>query len=255
MKDILSAAGRDVLARFARTTVLLAFDFDGTLAPIVRDPARAAMRPTTRRLLARVARLYPCVVISGRGRADVLRRVSAIRIRTVIGDHGIEASTAPREFRRKAGRWTRLLRRRLDRWPGVTVEEKPYSVSVHYRNARRKPVARAAVLRAAGSLRSARLIGGKDVVNVVPRGASHKGTALERERIRRRCRTAIYVGDDETDEDVFGGGRTARLLAIRVGARRTSRAGYCIRSQAGIDALLRALIALRAGTAGRPPKS
>jgi len=255
MREILSATGRDVLARFARTPVLLAFDFDGTLAPIVRDPQRAAMRPVTRRLLARLARLYPCVVISGRGRADVLRRVGAIAIRNVIGDHGIEASGAPRALRRKVGRWARLLSRQLERWEGVTVEEKPYSVSVHYRNARRKPEARAAVVRAAGNLVAVRLIGGKDVVNVLPRGAAHKGRALERERIRRRCRTAIYVGDDETDEDVFGGGRTARLLAIRVGVRKTSRAEYCVRSQARIDALLRALIALRAGPEGRSPES
>jgi trehalose-6-phosphatase len=71
--------------------------------------------------------------------------------------------------------------------------------------------------------------------------------ALKRERIRWRCRTAIDVGDDETDEDVFASSDADRLLAIRVGARRSSRAPYFVRSQARIDALLRALIALRTG--------
>lgn len=247
MKDILSPANRDVLARFARTRVLVAFDFDGTLAPIVRDPARARLRPVTRRLLVRVARLYPCVVISGRARADVLRRVSMTGVRTVIGNHGMEPWNAPEEPRPDVRRWAHVLRQRLERRRGVTVEEKQYSVSVHYRRARRKRETRAAILRAAASLRPVRLIGGKDLVNFLPRAAMHKGVALEQERIRRRCRTAIYVGDDDTDEDVFAAGRADRLLAIRVGARSSSQAPYFVRSQVRIDALIRELIALRTG--------
>jgi len=247
MKDILSRSNRDVLARFARTRVLLAFDFDGTLAPIVCDRARALMRPATRRLLARLARLYPCVVISGRARADLLRRVRTSGVRTVIGDHGMEPWDAREEPSREVRRWARVLRQQLERWRGVSVEEKRFSVSIHYRGARRKREARAAVLQAAAALRPARMIGGKDLVNLLPQAAMHKGVALERERIRRRCRTAIYVGDDDTDEDVFANARADRLLAIRVGARRSSKAPYFVRSQARIDGLLRELIELRTG--------
>jgi len=247
MKDILSRSNRDVLARFTRTRVLLAFDFDGTLAPIVCDRARALMRPATRRLLARLARLYPCVVISGRARADLLRRVRTSGVRTVIGDHGMEPWDAREEPSREVRRWARVLRQQLERWRGVSVEEKRFSVSIHYRGARRKREARAAVLQAAAALRPARMIGGKDLVNLLPQAAMHKGVALERERIRRRCRTAIYVGDDDTDEDVFANARADRLLAIRVGARRSSKAPYFVRSQARIDGLLRELIELRTG--------
>jgi trehalose 6-phosphate phosphatase len=88
-------------------------------------------------------------------------------------------------------------------------------------------------------------VGGKQVVNIVPARAPHKGAALERERARRRCTTAIYVGDDETDEDVFTLGRPEALLTIRVGRRRSSAAAYYLRSQREIDALLRALARLR----------
>ena len=55
MKDILSRAHREVLQQYAWSNVLLAFDYDGTLAPIVRDPEKAAMRPAMRRLLVQVA--------------------------------------------------------------------------------------------------------------------------------------------------------------------------------------------------------
>ena len=50
MRNILLEPNRQVLEEFARSNALLAFDFDGTLAPIVADPARARMRPATTRL-------------------------------------------------------------------------------------------------------------------------------------------------------------------------------------------------------------
>jgi trehalose-6-phosphatase len=79
-----------------------------------------------------------------------------------------------------------------------------------------KKLARAAILEAAASLGDVRIVGGKQVVNLLPKGAPDKGKALERERERLCCDTAIYVGDDETDEDVFALDQPTRLLSIRV---------------------------------------
>ena len=59
MMDILAKRTQGLLARYARSNLLLAFDYDGTLAPIVNVPERANMRPTTRRLLKRVCERYP----------------------------------------------------------------------------------------------------------------------------------------------------------------------------------------------------
>ena len=92
-----------------------------------------------------------------------------------------------------------------------------------------------------------RLVGGKLVVNVVVPNAPHKGLALERERAHLACDTVIYVGDDETDEDVFQIDRPGQLLSIRVGRKRTSAAPYYIRNQAEIDRLLETLVAARGG--------
>ncbi|HSD11890.1 MAG TPA: trehalose-phosphatase, partial [Candidatus Binatia bacterium] len=90
MKDVLKPSNRRVLAEFAGSNLLLAFDFDGTLAPIVATPARARMRATTARLMNELKDLYPCVVISGRARADVLERLGNLPGLGVIGNHGIE---------------------------------------------------------------------------------------------------------------------------------------------------------------------
>jgi len=60
-----------------RSRPLLAFDYDGTLAPIVSDPARAAVRTGTRELLTRLRLDTLCVVVSGRPRRDLVRRLAA----------------------------------------------------------------------------------------------------------------------------------------------------------------------------------
>ena len=245
MKDILSRASREVLQQFAWSNVLVAFDYDGTLAPIVRDPEKAAIRTKTRRLLCEVALLYPCIVVSGRARADARRFLRGIPLKQIVGNHGIEPWQATRPIIDEVTRWAPLLRRWLSPYKGVRIENKTYSVAVHYRQSREKKKARAAIRAAAAALGSTRLVGGKQVVNILPEGAPHKGVALEKERDRLRRDTAIYVGDDETDEDVFGLDQPGRLLTIRVGPRMGSQASYYVKNQAAVDGLLTALVSLR----------
>lgn len=245
MAPLLDRQHRDVLQQFAWSKVLLAFDFDGTLAPIVADPRRAILRPSTRALLSEVARRYPCVIISGRAHADVRKRVAGLGIQSVIGNHGLEPWGSADRFARAVRRWMPVLKRKLAPIAGVKIEDKHFSVAIHYRHARRKKEARAAILAAVASLGAVRIVGGKQVVNVLPVGAPHKGVALERERERLGCDTAIYVGDDETDEDVFTLHQPGRLLAVRVGANKSSLASHHLGSQRDIDRLLKALIAYR----------
>ena len=254
MRDILAAASGDVLDRFARSRPLLAFDFDGTLAPIVADPARAAMRASTRRLLERAAGAYPCIVISGRSRADVGRRLHGVRLRGVVGNHGLEPWRAAPRLVREVRRFVPLLEARLRGVAGVVIEDKGLSLAVHYRRSRDKQEARARIRAAAARLGPARLMGGKQVLNILPAGAPDKGLALERARARLGRATAVYVGDDETDEDVFRLARSKRLLAIRVGRKRGSAAPYYIRTQADIDRLLRRLLASAGAVVALPAR-
>lgn len=248
MKRILAAAQRGVIEPFAWSRTLLAFDYDGTLAPIVERPEEAAIRAATRRLLTRVAALYPCVVISGRAIHDVSARVASLGLRGVVGNHGLEPWKATKRIHRRVREWRPLFERALDGESGVELEDKSYSLAVHYRRSRRKKRVRRLVEEAAAGLDKVRLIGGIEVINIVPADAPHKGIALERERRRLGCDTAIYVGDDETDEDVFALDQPGRLLSIRVGPSAASRADYYIESQAEIDQLLSLLIRLRDGT-------
>lgn len=248
MRDILAANQRGLIEPFAWSRTLLAFDFDGTLAPIVDRPEDAVMRASTRSLIMRAAALYPCVVISGRAIPDVTRRVDNLGLRAVIGNHGLEPWKATRKIHRRVREWRPIFEEALRNEPGVEIEDKSYSLAVHYRRSRAKKKVRQIVEAVAAPLDRVRLIGGIEVINVVPADAPHKGIALERERSRLRCDTAIYVGDDETDEDVFALDQPGRLLSIRVGLKKTSQADFFLRSQADIDSLLRLLIRLREDT-------
>ena len=245
MRDILAAKQRGVIEPFAWSQTLLAFDFDGTLAPIVDVPAQAAMRPATRALLSRVAALYPCVVISGRAMPDVTERVKGLGLRGVVGNHGVEPWRATKHIHRRVREWRPLFERALAKEAGVEIEDKNYSLAIHYRRSRAKKHVRALIDGVARDLEDIRRIGGIEVVNLVPADAPHKGIALERERARLRCDTAIYVGDDVTDEDVFALDQPGRLLTIRVGRKVTSGADFFIKSQMEMDTLLRTLIGLR----------
>jgi trehalose 6-phosphate phosphatase len=249
MKNILSGASREVLQQFALSNVVVAFDYDGTLAPIVRVPARAVMRKTTYKLVGHLAKLYPCVVISGRAQRDALGRLHGLELQGILGNHGVEPWDASPKLAALVSGWRPLLEIRLAGLHGVKVEDKTFSIAVHYRQSSEKTKARSTILRAAAVLEGARVIGGEQAINILPKGAPHKGIALERERARLECDTAIYVGDDETDEDVFRLDKPGQLLSIRVGRRRSSMAEYFVDGQREIDALLRALVALRKGAA------
>ena len=254
-RNILTKRHLPVLANFAASNVLLAFDYDGTLAPIARTPAAARMRPETRRLLARVARRYPCVVISGRPLDDLTRRLHRIPVWHLVGDHGFEVSGGPQSQMRHVRDWVKQLRQRLPARRGLVIEQKKNSVTVHYRHVRNKRRVLEAIADAVGYLKDARSLGGAEAVNLLPCGGPHKGVALQQARRVFACDTAIYVGDDDTDEDAFASAASDRLLSIRVGTGNASLARYRLRTQREVDTLLKSLLELRTTRSAtrRPP--
>ena len=250
MADILAKPHLATLGAFASSNVLLAFDYDGTLAPIVSTPSRARLRAETRRLLGQIVRRYPCVVISGRRLDDVSKRLSGIPIWYVFGNFGNEPAAADSRASETVRDWMPRLTERLPTHRGMVVEEKQYSVTIHYRHVRDKRRALAAIEHAIRELPDVRILGGLHAVNLLPGGGPDKGVALQQAQRQFACDHAIYVGDDETDEDAFASAGPERLLSIRVGASRTSGARYCLTRQADIDTLLRTLVSLRAHEAG-----
>jgi trehalose 6-phosphate phosphatase len=234
------AAG--VLERLAAEDLLVALDFDGTLAPIVKEPSQAAMRPSTRRLLSEVARLYPCAVVSGRREEDVLALLGGVTVWYVLGNRSLQPPDDVARWSRQVDEWRPQLGA-LGAIEGVAIEDKSVSLAIHYRNAADHERARDAIVQAAALLGRVRIVAGKDVVNLLPEGGPDKGAAVERVRARIGCTSVLYAGDDRTDEDAFA---RSRVVGVRVGAEPASAAKYHLRDQDEIDDLLDRLIALRA---------
>ncbi len=241
-RDILDPEHISVLRTFAQRGVLLAFDYDGTLSPIAPTPESARLPATTKRLLVRVAAQYPLVVISGRALADISVRVADIGVRHVFGNHGLEWSGGTSRPRAQVHSWAEQLREQLSGHPGVFVEDKTHSLSVHYRLAPDNERALQFILPVVRALPQVRIICGAAAVNLLPEHGANKGVALRRALEESGCERAIYVGDDDTDEDAFGAVKRDLLLGIRIGPSWTSRARYHLDSQESIDLLLQELI-------------
>jgi trehalose 6-phosphate phosphatase len=246
-RDILDPVHISDLRTFARSRVLLAFDYDGTLSPIALSPERARLPAAIKRLLVRVAQRYPLVVISGRALVDISARVADIDVRQIFGNHGLEWSGATSRPRVQVRQWVDQLHEQLDGIPGIVIEDKAHSLSVHYRSAQDHGRALRLILPVVRALPGARIISGAAAVNLLPDHGANKGVALRRALDTSGCERAIYVGDDETDEDAFAAFKPDRLLPIRIGASKKTHARYHLESQESMDLLLRALIEARDG--------
>jgi len=232
-----------VLETLARSRTLCAFDFDGTLAPLAAHPDQGRLTARTQQLLARLAGCYPCLVLSGRARHDLLGKLNGLPIQRAIGSHGADAGHETPALAALVQGWKAALESGMNPIPGVWVEDKGASLAIHYRQSQRKPHSRRHILKATRGLPQARVFGGKCVVNIVAEDAPHKGMALARERDRLAAEWVLYVGDDTNDEDAFAIG--GNLAGVRIGRSARSHARYYLKNQSEIDTLLESLVSLR----------
>jgi trehalose 6-phosphate phosphatase len=231
MIHALSAEGRTRIAAFLARQPLITFDIDGTLAPIVTRPEDARIPASLQEALARLAARTPVALLTGRARSDALRMVSFTPA-FVLGNHGIEglpgAEGRTAALARTCAGWLAALDARALEAAGVAIEDKRYSLSLHYRHARDHEAARGEIEAQCAALTPApALIGGKCVVNVLPPGAPNKGSALRELIAQLPSGCALYAGDDDTDEHVFDLPREL-VLGVRVGASATSQAALLI---------------------------
>ncbi|MFZ3015213.1 MAG: trehalose-phosphatase [Nitrospira sp.] len=248
MDYLLTEKGKLDLEAILKGRSLYAFDFDGTLAKIVREHHAARLSRPIRFWLEKLATRAPTAIISGRSVEDLRSRVGTT-VPHLIGNHGSEGPHTRQEdiqqVRETSSGWLELITGRFQdelTRSGVVVENKSYSLSFHYRTVDQRDEARALITRIIAELSPPpRIVLGKSVVNVMPPTASHKGTALLEYMRRLDCSTALYVGDDETDEDVFAL-RDHRILTVRVGKKKGSAARYFLKRQTEITEMLRLLV-------------
>jgi len=243
--------GEEALAYAMCLRPLLAFDFDGTLAPIVPRPHAARISVALARRLDMLSRLLPVAVVTGRSVGDVAPRLG-FRPQFVIGNHGAEdpamtASDAGKEL--EPLRSHLRSRAKMLRAARVEVEDKLYSIALHYRLAADRPKALNTINSVLSeTLGNTKAFGGKCVVNIVPENAPDKADAVESLVRRSGSASAIFVGDDVNDETVFIRSQP-NWLTVRVGRDdRGSRARYFLDNITEVGMMLQRMLELAAST-------
>ncbi len=247
MKDALKALGslRKRIEKGYRPILFL--DFDGTLAPIRRDPKKAHMSERTRQIVRTCSTLCSVYIVSGRKLSDLRSRTRIPNV-TYAGNHGMEWTLGNTVHRAKLSPAARSDVREalrslapLSRLRGVIVEDKGISISFHYRavaRMRRDRIERAAQEKLARIAARGRIevLHQKKLLDVRPR-AAHKGDFV-RDVLARSGRNAfgIYIGDDATDEDAFT--MLTSSMTIRVGRAQKSAAKFSLPSIGSVNRFL-----------------
>lgn len=231
---------------------LFCFDYDGTLTPIVASPELARLPGSTREALDSLNRTpnFTVAIVSGRALAEIKEMVGLEGL-IYVGNHGLELAGPGIDYLNPAARAARpfieeaavLLDKKLSIFPGVRVEDKELSLSIHYRRADEEDVPRIkdlihSVLDPFLSSGKLKVSSGKKVIEVRPPVGWDKGKIVVwligeiSAREKTDSLLTVYLGDDRTDEDAF---RTlsGQGITVRVGEEEAdSRAEY---SAPGVD--------------------
>jgi trehalose-phosphatase len=201
--------------------LLFLLDYDGTLADFTHDPEKSNLSNRHRSLLLALARRYPLILVSGRYAAS-LRRVSGLRTLPIVGTHGFEASRLPKGLRFATKAQEKLYHR--DAWmlwnavkdmtrlfPGIHIEKKPFSSTLHYRGIQLKKGQEKAIwleyrkrFKKVATPKAWELHPGKKMIEALPKGFSKAGAVAKILKAFPGY-LPIIAGDDQAD-----------LLAMRV---------------------------------------
>ncbi len=243
--------------------IYLLLDYDGTLAPIVRVPGEAAIPRSTKDLLRRLSRTPDCriAVVSGRALKDLSARVGIKGI-VYVGNHGFEIrgpkirfkSPVSLRYRKTLDEIKAKLKKRLGPIKGTLIEDKGFSLSVHYRLADKK--GKAAVKNEFYDTlfpylfkKDVRTTSGKMILEVRPPVSWNKGKVVlwllgQRSDIiqdKRGKVLPLYIGDDTTDEDAFESLKD-RGITIFVGRPGKTKARFYLKDTSEVARFLRDIL-------------
>jgi trehalose 6-phosphate phosphatase len=210
---------------YRRTAILL--DVDGTLLDLAPTPHDVRVPSTLRRTLERLHESTggALALVSGRSLSDIDLIFKPLKL-SAIGGHGAEirlanssgtCAGAPLLDEELKERFTDIAALA----PEIIVEDKGYSVAIHYRLVpHKKRAIEDAVAAICADLApdSLEVLPGKAVLEIKKSGFS-KGTAI-RELMAHppfAGRRPVFVGDDTTDETAFAVMPEFNGLAISVG--------------------------------------
>jgi trehalose 6-phosphate phosphatase len=211
----------------------LFLDFDGTLVELAETPDAIRVSPELPHLLQRLGQRLDgrLAIVSGRSILDLERYLSC-RGLAVSGSHGLELRLSDGSFVPLAApRGLDGVRKEIGRFaeaaPGLLVEQKPFSVAIHYRRAPEREEQVRAFMAQLAARTGLSVQQGKMVTELRPAGAD-KGDAVRAFMLQPPFAGArpIFVGDDLTDEDAFHAAAELGGGGVLVGPERGSAAKW-----------------------------
>ncbi|MFP3898607.1 MAG: trehalose-phosphatase [Dehalococcoidia bacterium] len=252
------AAKDEIFRQLHKKTPVIFLDYDGTLTPIVDDPAEAKLPKRTGSVVKQLAEHFSVAVISGRDLGDVQKMVGIDDI-TYAGSHGFDIVGPGGQYRDRE-RGQRFLPS-LDRAEaemakvmqdirGARIERKLFAIAVHYRQVDR---ARLEELenrfdKVHSRYPDLRKTTGKEIFELRPNMDWDKGAALlhllEALYANGSRVMPVYIGDDDTDEDAFQAINDQGIgIVVGTGERRTA-AHYALRDTDEVAQFLQELVGL-----------
>jgi trehalose-phosphatase len=244
-------------ARARGASLVLLFDYDGTLVRIAGHPRMAVMPESTRRRLARLARV-PAIfvaIVSGRTIDDLRDRVGLVHA-YYAGTGGLEIACGdtamlqpdPTRVAPLLADVAASVRRVLNEYAGAWLEQKPLGLTAHYREVaprRRTDAIRRAVADAVRPwLGSIRVVDGAMAIEITPDLGWTKGTAVHiiAKHVAGAAALPLYAGDEMNDADAMLAAAELGGLTLGIGAQAPSIAQYRLPDPASLEHCLDELL-------------
>lgn len=243
--------------------ICLFLDYDGTLAPIVRVPGRAAISAKTKGLLSKLSGSPDCkvAIVSGRELKDLSKHVGLKGV-VYVGNHGFEAKGPRIDFKKPLSvRYKKTLKEIKGKLKdifsfvkGVLIEDKGFSLSVHYRLAGKEsiPAIKRRFYDTISPYESGgrvRVRPGKMILEVRPPADWNKGKIVSwllKQRLfaarnKGKKPFPVYIGDDTTDEDAFEFLRD-KGMTIFVGSPEDTKARFYLKDTLEVTKFLKEIL-------------
>lgn len=231
-------------------------DYDGTLTPIVSRPEDAKISEEMRQVVRELCKKYTVAIVSGRFREDV-QQLLGIDGLVYAGSHGFDILGPDIQMINPDAKSTipvveslvEKVKAELGYIEGVIIEDKKFSLAVHYRLVDEDKYfekIQSFCLELVKPYDNLRLMHGKKVFEILPALDWDKGKAV---RFVLKAMgydwdevTAVYVGDDTTDEDAFRMVKTRGLAVLVTEEQKPSVADFTIKNPLAVQHLFERLI-------------
>lgn len=207
----------EIRQKIGNKQVIFFFDYDGTLAPIVKNPKDAILPDKAKEILQQLAQDFLVAVVSGRDRSDVKEKVGLENV-YYAGSHGFDISGPNNmDMQYEGGQQAipalneaeKNLKQKLNGVKGSRVERKKYAIAVHFRNVAENevPLVKSAVYEELNRQENLKKGEGKMILELKPDIDWHKGKAtrwlLQKLTEKGKPSIPLFLGDDVTDEDAL----------------------------------------------------